>query len=561
MKIRPTGMNYRNLVELHRLQAEQLGPRPALRFKRHGLYHDISWNTYREQALACASALVDVGVAPGERVGLVAENRSEWLIADLAIMAAAAVNVPPHAPLATRQIHYQLVDADVRWLFVSTAEQLAKVRSIRGELPGLRGVIVFDRMSATEDAISWSGFLQRGRLLLEKHRSELERREIRLGRDDLATIMYTSGTTGNPKGVMLTHGNLLWNAWAVNEAWPRPADGVILNWLPFSHIFARTVDHYLGILAGVEMCLADSVDTLILNLAETQPTHLASVPRFYEKVLAACAGPDPEARGKKLRAIFGPRIIWLNSGGAPLPLSVSQAYHDAGLLLLQGYGLTECAPVISFNSPGAYKLDTVGRPIPTVEVKIAADGEILTRGPHVMPGYWKNPQATAETFQDGWLCTGDLGNLDDAGFLKITGRKKELLVLSSGKKIVPTHIEGLLLGEPCIDQAVVHGEGRNFLSALIVPNWPNLRLTLKASGSTKWEDPSEVLTHDAEVKDLLASRIEKVLIDVSPWERVKEFVVLTEPFSVAREELTVSLKLRRQVIAEHHKEELERLYK
>ena len=270
---------------------------------------------------------------------------------------------------------------------------------------------------------------------------------------------------------MLTHHNLLSNAEATEAASCRPPDAVLLGWLPFSHIYARTVDHYLSIVAGVTLCLAESAETVVQNLAEIQPTHLSAVPRFYEKVLAAVAGLPPEDRSRRLRGIFGPRIDFLNSGGAPLPPAVARAFQDAGLLVLQGYGLTESSPVISFNRKEHYKLETVGQAIPGVEIAIAADGEVLTRGPHVMKGYWNNPEATAEAIRDGWLHTGDLGSLDAEGFLTITGRKKELLVLSNGKKVVPTYLEGLLLTDPCIDQAVIYGEGRNFLTALIVPHW------------------------------------------------------------------------------------------
>lgn len=552
-------MSHRNLVELHRCQAERLGPRPALRFKQFGRYRDLTWFDYREQALAGAAALVEAGVAPGDRVGLVAENCVEWLIADLAIMTAGAINVPPHAPLTARQIHFQLADAGACWLVVSNCSQADKARQIRAELPQLRGIVAFDPKAQGGGVGSWEGFLQHGRLALPSLAAELRRREEQLGPGELATIMYTSGTTGNPKGVMLTHGNLLSNSEAILQLEEHRPDDVVLNWLPFSHIYARTCDHYKNMLAGVLVCLAESAETLVDDLEAVQPTHLSSVPRFYEKVLASVGSSKPEKISRRLREIFGPRIDSLSSGGAPLPPAVAEAFDRAGILLLQGYGLTESAPVISFNNKKRHKINTVGQPIPGVEVRIAPDGEVLTRGPHVMTGYWHNPQATAEAIRDGWLYTGDLGKLDEEGFLHITGRKKELLVLSNGKKVVPSYLEGLLLADPCIDQAVVCGEGRNFLTALVVPNWDNVEAALQAEGKTLAPDPRQ-RANQAEAHDLLRRKIEACLIDVSKMEQVRKIVVLARPFSVAADELTVSLKLRRNVITQKYASQLDALY-
>lgn len=556
-------MSYRNLAEAHRRQAERLGPRPALRYKRHGLYQDMSWDEYYADALACAAGLVEAGIAAGDRVGLIAENRLEWLLADMGILAAGAVNVPPHSPLTAKQVAYQLHDAGARWVFVSTREQLDKIHQVRGELPDLKGVVVFDTKAAdtsTTGTIPWITFLQRGRQALQQQRAELQKREQALGSDDLATVMYTSGTTGNPKGVMLTHRNLLSNALAIQAISPHQPDDILLNWLPLSHIYARTVDHYRGIVEGVTMALAESAETVVQNLDEIKPTHLASVPRFYEKVYTTVAAADRAETGKRLRRIFGPRIDWLMSGGAPLPLPIAQAYVDAGLLLLQGYGLTETAPVITYNRKDRYKIETVGLPLPGVEVKIAADGEVITRGPNVMKGYWNNPQATADAMKDGWFYTGDLGSLDADGFLTITGRKKELLVLSNGKKVVPNFIEGLIQADDCVDQVVVHGEGRNFLTALIVPHWENLRKALKAKGVNA-DQPEEKLAGDACVHALLEERITAALRDVSNSEKVRKFLVLPKPFTVAADELTVSLKLRRNVVLKKYADELEPLYR
>jgi len=548
-------MNYRNLAEMQRLQAARHGPAVAIRYRRHGLYHDVTWQQFREMTEACALALIDAGVGVGDRVGLVSENRLEWLVADMAILAAGAINVAPHAPMTARQIQFQLAETEARLLFVSNQEQLDKIQQIRANLPELAGVILFDFAAGT-NAISWEGFLQRGRLLRAGPANgclNLLHREEELTSDDLATIMYTSGTTGNPKGVMLTHGNLLSNAIGMLEASPR-VEGQFLSWLPFSHIYARTVDHYLCQILPMALCLAESQETLVRNLAEIQPAYMSSVPRFYEKVLSLVADADPHKTAQRLRDIFGPNVDWLSSGGAPLPVSVAEAYRDAGLLLLQGYGLTESSPVIAFNRKDRYRLSSVGPPLPGVEVTIAPDGEILTKGPHVMKGYWKNPRATAEAIQSGWLHTGDLGRLDD-GFLTITGRKKEIIVLSSGKKVAPAQVEGLLLGDPCIDQVMVLGDARHFLIALIVPNWGQVQKCLAIPP----EEP-EALAKLPAIREFLTGRIDKALIDLAPWEHVKKFIIVPRPFSVAAEELTVSLKMRRDVIVAHHQGQLESLY-
>ena len=372
--------------------------------------------------------------------------------------------------------------------------------------------------------------------------------------------MYTSGTTGNPKGVMLTHGNLVSNASSSLEVQPLDFTHVLLNWLPLSHIFARTVDHYQTLIAGTDLVLAESADTVIENVQEVQPTHLACVPRLYEKVLAACASPDPEVTRKRLRHMFGTRIYWLSSGGAPLPPGIASVYMEAKLPLYQGYGLTETSPVVSFNRPWANKIGTVGQALPGVDIKIGPDGEVICRGPNIMKGYYRNPQATAEVLHDGWFQTGDLGQLDAEGFLSITGRKKELMVLSNGKKLVPSHLEGLLIADDCIDQAAIYGEGRNFVSALIVPHWDILKKALQNRGVELTDWTPEVRCQRIRKCCLLRERIDQQLAHVSTWEQVKKFVVLTQPFSIAAEELTVSLKLRREVVWAHNAKVLEGLY-
>ncbi len=543
-------MHADTLPALFRSQADRFGSRVALRFKKHGLYHDVRWDEYRDQVESCAAALIAHGVQPGDRVAILSENRAEWLVADMGIQCASAVNVPLHAPLSAAQVHYQLDNAGVRWVFVSNQPQLGKIEQLRGQLPNVQGVVLFDEPIGA-NAQTWRGFLQRGRSARAALQNEMAARDAKRSPDDLATIIYTSGTTGNPKGVMLTQRNLVSNALAFTQVSVFGPESVMFNWLPFSHIYARTVDIYVTLAVGATLCLAENAETVVANLGEIHPTNFSAVPRFYEKVLSAVQHDDPAVLGQRLRGIFGARIDFLGSGGAPLPVGVARAYKDAGLLLLQGYGLTESSPVISFNRKDSYKIESVGKPIPGVEVKIGADGEVLTRGPHVMKGYWKNPQETAVTIVNDWLHTGDLGRLDEDGFLHITGRKKELLVLSNGKKVVPSHIEGILLADPCFDQVVVCGEGRNYLTALVVPHPGNLAQAMAL--------PS-VQTADPKVRSFLQARIERALTVVAAWEQIKKIAVLEQPFSVARDEMTVSLKLRRSVIVDHYRAELEALY-
>lgn len=538
----------RHLPELLLHQADRLGPRAALRYREHGLYRDLSWHDLAQVALDAAAALCEVGVRPGDRVGLLSENRPEWIFADLAILCASAVSVPLHAPLSAKQIEYQLADSGTVCLFVSTPEQAAKLAEVRSRLPALETVVQMEGPRAA-GALSWQGFVQRGRLARGRQAAELERRRRELAPDSLATLMYTSGTTGNPKGVMLTHDNFLSNVRAVYEVFkPLDADEIFLNWLPLSHVYARTVDYYLALLAGVPLALARNADTVLADVAQVRPTAMSSVPRLYEKVVGAVAALPADERQRRLRGCFGGRTRWLGSGGAPLPPSVGEALREAGLEVLQGYGLTETSPVITLNRLGANRLGTVGPALPGVEIRIAPDGEILTRGPHVMKGYWKQPEATAAALDGGWFHTGDLGQLDEAGYLKITGRKKEMLVLSNGKKVAPSFVEGLLAAEPCIEQAVIYGEGKPFVSALVVPRWPAVQA---AAGTAKANDA---------VYDFLMERVTAALSAAATWEKVRKIVVVPEPFCVGREELTVSLKLRREVIFDHHRAELEALY-
>jgi long-chain acyl-CoA synthetase len=551
-------VSYHNIPLLHRDIVRQLGPRPALRYKHDGLYHDISWNDYRRQADRAAAGLLQWQVHPGDRIGILSENRHEWLTADLAILSLGAVDVPMHAPLSPAQVQYQLSHSGARGVIVSNQAQADKITAMLDSLPDLEFLISFDPIEPPPrlQYATWPGLIHRG--AQQPAADEIAAREAELTRDSLATIIYTSGTTGHPKGVMLTHGNLVSNAEATCEVMPPEPNDVLLSWLPYSHIYARTVDHYLAMLSQVTTCLAESIDSLMLHLAALRPTWMTAVPRFYEKVWSAVEHLDPEIRSRQLQGMFGGRMRRLTSGGAPLPRHVCQGLRDAGLPLLEGYGLTESSPVISFNHEDAYKIGSVGRALPGVEVRIAEDGEILTRGPHVMAGYWNNPEATAETIRDGWLYTGDVGYLDDDGYLFITDRKKDLIITSGGKNVAPSELERLLTSDPFIDQAVVYGDGKPCITALIVPNFEKLKQqTAELDG--KWE-PADGFIESPVVHKFLAERVETVMQAVSRSEQVREFLILGRPFQMEADELTASMKVRRRFIIDKYRDRLDALY-
>ena len=375
--------------------------------------------------------------------------------------------------------------------------------------------------------------------------------------DDLATILYTSGTTGEPKGVMLTHGNLASNALTCIDTFCHSPDDLRMCWLPLSHIYARTSDLYIWIASGTRMALAESRETLSGQLRGDRSDVHHGVPYFYQKVVSYLQDQGRADEPGALVALLGGRMRNCCAGGAALPDHVAEFFARQGLLLVQGYGLTETSPVIATGTPNAHRLGTVGRPIPDVEVRIADDGEILCRGPNVMRGYWNKPQATAEALAGGWFHTGDLGQLED-GFLRITGRKKELIVTAAGKNIAPTFLESLLVEDPLIAQAFVLGDGRSYLAALIVPEPDKLRAEI-VRRQIPVRSAAEALVHP-QVRAMYQELIGRRLAGVSYHEQVRAFALLDRGFTIEMGELTPTLKLRRGAVQEHFAEKIRQLY-
>tara|TARA_B100000029_G_scaffold105005_1_gene95621 strand:+ start:3704 stop:5374 length:1671 start_codon:yes stop_codon:yes gene_type:complete len=548
-----------NLCQLHRTMSRRMGDKIAMRFPSFGRFRDISYRDVRRQADRAAAGLITLGIAPGDRVGILSENRVEWPIADLGVLSAGAADVTMHAPLSADQVEYQLGHSEARGVLVSNQGQADKVISRLDHLPDLEFLVSFEPVTLPESRLvqlSWQGLCHRGaRASLD---DQIASREQALGSSSLATLIYTSGTTGNPKGVMLTHGNLLSNVESMIPIAFLEPDDILLSWLPYSHVYARLTDNYLATGAGITVALATGIDTLISDLDRIKPTWLTAVPRFYEKIWTSLEALDPDTRADRLKTIFGPRIRQLNSGGAPLPQHVCDGFDQAGLPILEGYGLTETSPVIAFNHAEAYRFGSVGLPIPGVEVRIAQDGEILTRGPHVMAGYWKNPEATEAVLVDGWFHTGDVGTIDEDGFLSITDRKKDLFVTSAGKNVAPAVIERLLTTDPLFDQAVVYGDGRNFISAVVVPNLPVLE-TLAASNDTVMETADGLIT-SVKLLAIIDEKVAELMKSVSQPERVKKCLVLDKPFQLENDELTATLKVRRRHIIAKYEDRLEAFY-
>ena len=540
------------LVERLELDAR----RPALLIPRGGQFETVSWAQLYQAAARLAAGLNRLGVQRGDRVAVVAPNRYEWVVCDLAILGLGAVHVPIHNALSGPQIAWQIRDCGARAALLAGPDQAARLAGQQDLPPGV-AYASFDPCNTTlagARVASWSEWwgdaAEGGRLIQEAAAA--------VAPAQLATILYTSGTTGEPKGVMLSHGNLISNARATLEAFGHEPEDLRLCWLPLSHVFARTCDLYITLVAGTSLALAEAPETVMANCKQVRPTLMCGVPYFFEKVQRTLCEQGREQEPQALADAFGGRIRALTSGGAALPDHVARFYHQRGVMLVQGYGLTESSPVITVSTPRHMKIGTVGRPVPGVEVRIADDGEILTRGPHVMLGYWNKPQATAEAIRDGWLHTGDLGELDPDGYLRITGRKKEIIVTAAGKNVAPVYLEALLTEDPLIQQAMVVGDGRKFLAALIVPAPEALRAEIIAR-RIPVSTPAEALRHP-QVLALNEEHIRARLAAVSHYEQVGKFTLLPRAFSIDQGELTPTLKLRRGVIQEHFAREIEAMY-
>jgi long-chain acyl-CoA synthetase len=576
----------------------------ASRDKRDCLLHKVGdeWRAVSTEELAervrrLAAALLDAGIEPGDRIALLAENGVHWPVVDFATLTIGAVLVPIYPTLTPDQATYIAADCGARVLFVQGHDYLSAMIGRSAAMPHIeRFVQIGDPDRPTPDARLLDDIIA---ATGEPDPAVFEERASAVRPDDLATFIYTSGTTGKPKGVMLTHGNIASNVTAVLSLFDFDPVATTLSFLPLSHSFERMFD-YCYFKVGATIAYSESVRSVPSDLLEVRPHVFVSVPRVYEKMLAKIretierqgglnrkifdwavavgqqalpfrlAGRRPEGLlglqlaladrlvFSRIRARLGGRYLFAASGGAPLPVEVAEFFWGAGVTIYEGYGLSETSPVLTANHPKSTRLGTVGPPIPGVEIEIAPDGEILARGPCIMRGYFNMPDATAEAIDDdGWFHTGDIGEVDDAGHLRITGRKKELIVNAYGKNIAPAPIENALKASPFIEHAVVIGDRRKFLSALLVPDFAALAARLGSS------DPPnrEVMVADDAVRRLLEEEIARINTRFSGYQQVKAWELLADEFSIETGELTPTQKIKRRVIQDRYGEVIDRIYR
>jgi len=585
-----------NLVDAFHASAAARGERPFLWRKEAGTYRPVRWRDVAADVTRLARAFRDMGIKPGDRLVICAENRPEWFVADLAALTVGAVTVPAYTTHTKRDHRFTIEHSEARAVVFSgrnVARQL---------LPAIRELGTVDVMIAIEmpedvdtagvELMSWQDALARGDGADDTPFAAPDA-------DDLACIIYTSGSAGTPKGVMLSHKNVLANvrgALDLLEELGVDEDEVFLSFLPLSHSYEHTAGQFLPMAIGAQIYYAEGVDTLTNNLIEARPTLLTCVPRLYEVMRTRILKGVERAGGtkawlfakavevgtkryegrslglgerlldpllerlvrKKVNERFGGRLKAMVSGGAPLNYDVGVFFAALGLPIYQGYGQTEAAPVITANRPKRHKLASVGLPLADVELEIADDGEILVRGPLVMQGYWKDPETTAATLADGWLHTGDVGRLDDEGFLYITGRKKEMIVNSGGDNISPQRVEGVVSLEPEVGQILVYGDRRPHLVALVVPDEDFLQEFARREG-LETRDRVEIARHEG-VHKAVGQAIRRANEHLSVIERVRKFEIMPEPFTIENGMLTPTLKPRRPIIIERFKAKLEGLY-
>ncbi|MBI3996026.1 MAG: long-chain fatty acid--CoA ligase [Candidatus Omnitrophica bacterium] len=582
-------------------QAAALGTKPLFLVKRRGTYQPITWAEAAETVQAFSAFLLSRKINAGDRVVILSENRPEWGIADLAIQSVGAWSVPIYPSLTAQDLHVIFQDCQPSLCVASTTDQANKLLEVSRRVASIHTIVVMDAGEARHPLeSSWAASVAQGREQSAAYRDTLKQRQGAITPDETATLIYTSGTTGEPKGVMLSHRNFLSNVEASLQAIPVSDQDLHLSFLPLSHVFERMGGWYLMLSVGACVAYAESMDTIPQNMLEVRPTIMLGVPRFFEKLYlrmqeglrqaspmkrrlaewAIGVGRAVNAyrfEGKpvpigwaiqhaiadrlvfqKFKARLGGRVRFFVSGGAPLSQEIGEFFYSVGVTILEGYGLTETSPVIAANRLPVPRFGSVGTVLPGVEVSFATDGELLTKGPHVMQGYYHKPDATAAAIEQGWFHTGDIGHIDAQGHVYITDRKKDLIKTAGGKFVAPQKLENLFVTDPAVSQAFVYGEKRPYCVALIVPNLDQLRRYAQEQeivGRSVQE-----LIRDPRVMAWYWQRVDAKQQGLASFEQVKKIALLDQEFSQASGELTPTLKAKRNVIAQRYEALLASLY-
>jgi long-chain acyl-CoA synthetase len=567
--------------------------------KKEGRYVAVSAEEFRLKISQTALGLQDLGVKPGHKVIILAENGPGWMMTDYAILSIGGITVPIYPSLLPEQIQYIIDDSDAKVVVTSDRKLWEKIAAVKSHLPKVDHFLSFED-GPVPGVLSLSEIIARGEKIQSENPHLFEETALAVRPDDLASIIYTSGTTGIPKGVMLTHANFVSNIKALASIVDFNVRDTVLSFLPLSHVLERMVT-FAFLFKGCSIAYAESIETVAENLLEVRPTIMVSVPRLFEKIYAkvmdtvlagsrlkkkiffwalkigkdygerklqrqSISAPLRWKRSLAQRLVFskilektGGRVKFFVSGGAPLSREIAEFFYALGIVILEGYGLTESSPVIAVNTFKNLKFGTVGRPVPGVEVKIAEDGEILAMGPNIMKGYYKKEPETREALRGGWLRTGDLGYLDDEGFLVITDRKKDLIVTSGGKNIAPQPIENLLKQNPFIANAVVVGAGRKFISALIVPNFEKLEAQAKLL-HIAYQTPKDLAKNESIIR-FVQEQVDGSTPGLAPYERVKKIGLLEKDFEIDRGEVTPTLKVKRNIVEQKYRELIDSFYK
>lgn len=577
--------------------------RPMLMVKRDNEWRGISYAEVRRNAELTAYGLASLGIESGDRVSIISENRPEWAYSDQAIAMLGAICAPIYPTMTPKQNEYIFNDAGVKAVIVSNQFQLNKVLKTLDAVPTLQHIIVMNENIDADapNVMTFSALMSRGAEFERQHPAHLDESRKKIKPDDLLTLIYTSGTTGNPKGAMLTHWNLCSNILDASTYIKIEEGDVLLSFLPLSHSFERMAGNYTAMACGATIAYAESIETVQANLTEVRPNIITTVPRLFERMhsrIMKAVDAAPPLRKKlffwslgvgkkiaaarkakrlapivrmqhaladklvlsKIREKLGGRMKFMVSGGAALSKEFGEFFEAIGIVIIEGYGLTETSPVITANMLNNYKFGSVGKPIPNVEVKIAPDGEICARGPNIMKGYWNLPHLTAEVIDnEGWFHTGDIGMIDEEGFVHITDRKKHLFVSSGGKNIAPQPIENLFLSSKFIEQFVLIGDKRMFCTALVVPDFDALKEYARAAGVPF--NFNHDLVKNPIIYRLIEEEVDKIQKDLANFERVRKFILLAKPFTIEDGEMTPTLKIKRKVVEEKYADVIDGMYR